>query len=398
VTHVRIVSAREELEELARAFAPLPRIAVDLESDGMFAYRARVCTVQLAAAAAAAAQTRAAEVQVAVVDASAVGLEPLAALLGEGGPVKVVHDVAFDARLLAESGLAIGNVHDTAIAARMLGRTATGLASLAMSELSITIDKGLQHHDWRERPLLPSHVEYLARDVEHLDALATKLWAEVTARGIEAEVLEETRYRIATAIAAAQSADRVSAYGFAKGFDKLGAVERAVFRRLWEVREDEARRADVPSAKLIATDLLAAIARRRPGSPAELAALRLPPRARVASDALLEAIARGAAEGDVPEEDRARFTPPRLSRTEIARRRGRERSLSAWRKAEAARRGVDEQVVLPGHCLKDLAEADGMEVEDVLRTPGLGACRAGYAGAMVEALRRAQAEAGHETG
>jgi ribonuclease D len=326
---------------------------------------------------------------IAIVDATATPLDPLAPLLGEAGPVKVVHDVAFDARMLAELGIALGRVHDTAIAARMLGRAATGLASLARSELGITIDKGLQQHDWRERPITRAQLDYLARDVAHLADLDDVLWAEVMARGIEDEVLEETRYRIQGAIAAAHEPVRAPAYGFARGFDRLDPKSRAALRRLWEVREREAERVDVPVAKLIPTDLLVAIARQRPADDARLADLRLPTRVRPLAPSLLAAIRLGEEDGDAPAEDLARFAPPRPSREAIALRRGREKALSAWRKAEAAARGVDEQVVLPGHCMKDLAESDGMEVEDVCAVAGFGACRARYAPAIAQVLRRA---------
>jgi ribonuclease D len=376
----RIVSAQGELLELARALASAPRIGLDLESDGMFAYRPRTCTVQLASAD-----------LIAIVDAIATPLDPLGALFGEGGPVKVIHDVAFDARMLAEAGIALGHVHDTAIAARMLGRAATGLASLAKSELGIAIDKSLQQHDWRERPITKAQLDYLARDVAHLGALDDVLWGEVVARGIEDEVIEETRYRIKGAIAAARETDRAPGYGFAKGFEKLEAASRAALRRLWEVREREAAQLDVPIAKLIPTDLLVAIARQRPADEGRLAEMRLPPRVRPLATVLVAAVRRGEEDGDAPAEDLARFEPPRPSREAITLRRTREKGLTAWRKAEAAARGVDEQVVLPGHCVKDLAESKGMEVEDVTAVAGFGACRARYAPTIAEVLRRASA-------
>jgi ribonuclease D len=89
-----MVSAPGELEELARALEGAASLSFDLESDGMFAYRARICAVQLASPDA-----------VTVVDTLATPLAPLAALLGESGPVKLVHDVPFDARMLAEAGI-----------------------------------------------------------------------------------------------------------------------------------------------------------------------------------------------------------------------------------------------------------------------------------------------------
>jgi ribonuclease D len=189
-----IVARDDELLTLAREAAEATRLAVDLEASGMFAYRARICTVQLAW-----------EDRIVVVDALSARVAALSTVLGVGGPVKIVHDVAFDARLLAETGIELGNVHDTSLMARMLGRKAVGLSALLESELGVTITKDLQHHDWRERPIDGEKLTYLAQDVAHLPALEAKLWTEVEARGIAEAVLEETRYRIACAIEGART-------------------------------------------------------------------------------------------------------------------------------------------------------------------------------------------------
>jgi ribonuclease D len=69
-------------------------------------------------------------------------------------------------------------------------------------------------------------------------------------------------------------------------------------------------------------------------------------------------------------------------------RRQREARLIAWRRAEAKRRGVDEQVVLPGHCLKDAADRGAQSIDDLSRVSGIGAFRLREDGmAIVHALR-----------
>ncbi|HEY6461110.1 MAG TPA: ribonuclease D, partial [Polyangiaceae bacterium] len=92
---MRVVERHVDLPALVDEACHAERLAVDLEASGMFTYRANICTVQLA--------WGASEQQIAVVDALAVPVEGLAPLLGGDGPVKIVHDVAFDARLLAEA-------------------------------------------------------------------------------------------------------------------------------------------------------------------------------------------------------------------------------------------------------------------------------------------------------
>lgn len=362
------------------------RIALDLESNGLFRYRASLCTLQLAIA-------DGEDAPIWVVDTIAIPApllaETIGPVLGPGGPRKIIHDVSFDARILAESGIVIGNVLDTSLAARMLGRTATGLASLLAGELGVHVDKKLQHHDWTERPLRAAHLRYLADDVVHLEPLADKLWSEVEARGIAAEVEEETRYRIGQATAAARTPDPRPPWVRLKGIEKTPAEEQRILRRLAELRERKAHDLDVPPYKVIGPDVLFAIAKAKPSSLADLDRIKGATsggRARALSRAFLDAVREAAAE-EIPEEERAMLERPRLPPAVVKARRAREGRLSTWRKAEAKRRGVDEQVVLPGHVLQDLADlGDDADLDAIAAVPGIGEFRAARDG---EALLRA---------
>jgi ribonuclease D len=377
----RVVARDDELRDVVTAAARAARIAVDVEASGMFAYRARPCTVQLAWDDGG---------QVAVVDTLATSIAPLGELLGPDGPVKIVHDVAFDARLLAESGIALANVHDTAVAARMLSRLATGLATLLDAELGVHIGKTMQQHDWRLRPLDDRMLDYLAADVVHLEALEQKLWSEIDGHGIEDAVLEETRYRIASAIAATQPPEVAPPYARVKGAARLAERELAVLRVAAELREREAERRDVPPHKIASADALIAIARARPKTAQELARVRGlavgTPAGRSFATALLPLLATAGER--IPDDERHYFEPVRLPAAQARVRRQREVRLIAWRRAEAKRRGVDEQVVLPGHCLKDAVDGDVETLEDLSRVPGLGEFRLRqYGDAIVQALR-----------
>jgi ribonuclease D len=377
----RVVARDDELRDVVTAAARASRVAVDVEASGMFAYRARPCTVQLAWDEGG---------QVAVVDTLATSIAPLGELLGPRGPVKIVHDVAFDARLLAESGIALANVHDTAVAARMLSRLATGLATLLDVELGVHIGKTMQQHDWRMRPLDDRMLEYLAADVVHLEALEQKLWTEVGGHGIEDAVLEETRYRIATAIAATQPPEVVPPYARVKGAGRLAERELAVLRVAAELREREAERRDVPPHKIASADTLIAIARARPQTAQELARVRGLPAGTPAGRSFATALAPLlATAGDhIPESERHYFEPVRMPVAQARLRRQREGRLIAWRRAEAKRRSVDEQVVLPGHCLKDAVDADVETLDDLSRVPGLGDFRVRQHGdAILQALK-----------
>jgi ribonuclease D len=359
-----LVTTDDGLREAVVRLSKSPRIAVDIESNGLFRYRATLCVLQLAT-----------PTEVVVVDPLAVALEPLAEVLGASGPTKIVHDVAFDARILAEASLVLANVVDTSIVARMLGRSATGLASLLDVELGIKLDKKLQHHDWTERPLRTEHLRYLAEDVAHLEALADKLLAQAEQAGITEAIDEETRYRLAQAVAAAGAVDPRPPYLRLKGIDRVPADELPILRRLAELREAKAKGLDVPPYKVIGPDVLFAIARARPTT--------------------LEAVSLGLKDGPIPEAERAMLQRPRPPQSVVKARRARESRLTSWRKAEAKRREVDEQVVLPGHCLQDLADlGEEASLEAIAQVPGIGAFRVARDGHAILSVLRNGAPSG----
>lgn len=380
-----VVTDASEAAALVRLLHGAGRVAVDLESNGLFAYRPDVCVVQLAATVPGESTAR-----VVLIDTLAVAPTVLAPLLEDTAVVKLVHDVAFDARMLAAAGVSLRNVVDTSIAARMLGIQATGLASLLQAQLGIGIDKSLQHHDWGKRPIDPRTLPYLEADVVHLDALAEALWRQVEAAGIELEVAEETRYRLEQAIASAHAVDDRLPYMRLKGIDRVGGATLAILRHLAALREARARQLDVPPYKVLGPETLFAIAERKPRTMAELEQVRGATsggRARAMAREVLAAVAQGLTEGDVPPEERARLVKPRLAGSAARARREREQRLSRWRKVEAQKRGVDEQVVLPGHCLADLADLDDPTPESVRSVAGIGDFRVERdAGAWIEAL------------
>ena len=87
---------------------------------------------------------------------------------------------------------------------------------------------------------------------------------------------------------------------------------------------------------------------------------------------------------------------PDLPRDQVLLRNKIDGTLSRWRRAEAGRRGVDMQVVLPGHCTADVVGAlashepaapRGSEqlLEALSSVHGFGACRAArYGPALID--------------
>ncbi len=366
----RLITRSDELEAVAARCKAAATLAVDGEGDGLHAYRAKLCVLQLA-------WREGDALQVAVVDALALDLSPLRSVLGPSGPDKVLHDLTFDARMLSERGLELGNVRDTSVSARFLGIEATGLASLCETHLGVNLEKRLQEHNWAERPFTAAQLDYLAGDVTHLLALDARLMDLARAAGILDEIAEECRYKLMTALRPPKPGK--PPWARIKGYRTLADAEKAVLQRLTAQRERIAERLDRPPFKVASNHVLLELAQKKPRKSADIRRMLQRGPARFTSE-WLAAIARGLADG-APEPQRVTPTPP-LSPGEVSRRKSLDDALNRWRRHEAKRREVDLQVVLPGHCMGDtvavLAEhgADRRALEAALqRVEGLGHMR-----------------------
>ncbi|RLB54134.1 MAG: ribonuclease D [Deltaproteobacteria bacterium] len=371
----KLISRASELAAVVGQCLDAPRVAVDVEGNGLHVFRARLCALQLGW------RQRGGD-QVAIIDTLELSTEPLAALLGKGGPVKVLHDLTFDARMLGQQGIELGNVRDTSVAARFLGESSTGLAALAAARLGITLNKFLQDHNWAERPFTGEQLDYLAGDVSHLLALDDVLTCAAEEQKITAEIAVEWAYKLKGALAPPQ--DQRPTYLRIKGYGELNDLERAVLRRLVLFRAQLAEREDVPEFRVAPSGLLLALARRKPRQQRALRQCcgnrrKLPGE----PEAWLTAVRRGIEDGAPPLEEQPSLAPTVFSRHEIALRKQLAAVLSKWRRREAADRSVDLQVVLPGHCMGPVTGVlatpvsdDGVSLRDRLGSvEGFGECR-----------------------
>lgn len=222
------------------------QVAVDIESNGFFRYRERVCLIQLATAQAAY-----------IVDPLAVGdLRPLGELFNDRSVEMVFHDADYDLRSLDRDwGFRVNNLFDTQIAAAFAGSTQLGLQAVVREYAGVELDKSrkLQRSDWSLRPLSSEALKYAANDVLYLlkvrDTLRAKLkelsrleWAEE-----EFTRLEGLRHT---------ASDRASAFLAIKGSSDLDGRALAVLRSVHEFREREARRLDRPPFKVLPNSAL----------------------------------------------------------------------------------------------------------------------------------------------
>ena len=329
------------LVDTAQAFADMmsrllavPAVAVDTESNSLYAYTERVCLIQLS---------------IPGVDYI---LDPLAVddigdlgqLFGTPDIEKVFHAAEYDVMVLRRDyGFEFANLFDTMIASRILGWSRHGLGSLLTELFGVRTDKRMQRTNWGRRPLSPEQLEYARLDTHFLLPLRDILMAELE----EQRRVEEARAAFAR-IAQSRWTQRTFDPEGSRTLDGTGL---AVLRELYAYREQRAREMDRPPFKVLGDSTLVALSRARPRNRSELRAIKgLPRRLPVTEQRrILKAIARGIASPlprRPPVGDGSRPDEATKMRYEALRR---------WRRRRAQERGVDPDVVLSNRALRLLA-------------------------------------------
>ncbi len=343
MTGIQYIDRQEVWARAAGGLLGETALAVDTESNSMFAYRERICLVQIAYSGG-----------VIILDPLAVGdLSALGRLLACAGTVKTLHGASYDLACFYRGyGFRVENLFDTEVAARFLGLPQTNLASSLQSCLGVSIpkDSGLQRSDWSRRPLEAEALEYAAADVRDLLRLADGFRARLEKLGRLDWVSEECR-RL-TQGPGQPSAPAEPAFLRVKGAYRLGPRELAVLRELWSFREAEAQRRDLPPFKVLGGDALLALAQSsHPAQafPAEIPGLSAGVWRRL-GPGIAAAIERGR---NGPEFHRPPDAGRRLQHTPESG--TRLRGLKNWRDGRAAGLGINPSLLWPTRSLERMA-------------------------------------------
>jgi ribonuclease D len=286
----------------------------------------------------------------AIIDPVPIGTPPTLGKLLEDPDVEIVfHDADYDLRLLRQDyGWLVRNIFDTRLAAQLLGIRSFGLAALLERYFGVKLDKKFQRADWSMRPLSQGMLDYAAQDTIHLLELRDRLHHDLDRAGRldwareEFALLEGTRWA---------DEDPDASFLRIKGARDLTRRELALLRELVPWRDDIARAMDRATFRVLGNEQLLEIAKRRPSSRDELAAIKGMPRGLLDARAgeMLAAVQRGLA---VPDAELPRFPKsPRWERdADFESRVG---ALKAVRDDAAVRLDLDPGVL----CSRDRLEA-----------------------------------------
>lgn len=334
---------RRILPELTRGH----RLAVDTESNSLHAYQEQVCLIQFSTAE-----------RDYLVDPLAIDdLSPLATVFSDPETEKIYHAAEYDIMTLKRDfGFEHKNLFDTYIAVRTLGWDRPGLADILDRVFSIEIKKRYQRANWGKRPLPKEMLDYARLDTHYLIPLREELVGQLE----QVDRLQEAREAFHLQTKAPPHPNGFDPQGFWDLGDtrRLSGRQAAILRELYLFRDQEAKRRDTPSFKVMGNRALLALAEAEPRNRQHLMEVKGVSQRRVDryGDELMSAIREG-----------MRAEPPQrpsVPRTGDAVRERYER-LRQWRKRTARQRGVDSDIVLPRDTLWDIAHANPQSAEEL---------------------------------
>lgn len=326
------------LRNLVERLSRQPLLAVDTESNSLYAYREQVCLIQFS--------TPAEDI---LVDPLALDdLSPLAVLFSNPQIEKVFHAAEYDLiTLKRDFDFKFENLFDTMVAARILGWEEVGLGSILKAEFGVQLNKRLQRANWGQRPLPRELLSYARLDTRFLIPLRARLAKELQEKGLLPLAKEDfNRLRHVNGRLPAELSEacwRVS------GAHDLSGQEAAVLQELCRYRDQVARSLNRPLFKVIGDRTLLEIATAAPRDLRELrrSGLLSPRQLQRHGEALVRAVRRGLQAEPI--------YPPRSPRPEESYL-ARLEALRNWRKRRARQMGVSSDVVLPRDLLHTLAD------------------------------------------
>ena len=329
-----LVKQSEHLQLLAETLRNEPILAVDTESNSLFAYHEQVCLIQFS--------TTEADY---IVDPLALkDISPLAPLFCDPNIEKVFHAAEYDLICLnRDFDLGFTNIFDTMVAARILGRKAVGLGSILEDEFGIYVDKRHQRANWGKRPLPDHLLNYARLDTHYLIPLRERLGLELEKRNL-LPLAKEDFSRIsklyATNTKKSTEKDKGVKCWQISGSHDLEPQQAAVLLELCRYRDRVARSLNKPLFKVINDKSLIQIASQKPQNLTQLSFISgINPRQRkLHGTQLLKAVRRGLRAKPIHPPHPPRPDDDFLERLD---------HLRSWRRKVAEHMGVSSDIVLP---------------------------------------------------
>jgi len=343
-------------QDCLAALREQPTLAVDTESNSLYAYHEQVCLIQIST-----------PDQDFVIDPLALSnLDGLGELMADPKVEKIFHAAEYDLlSMKRDFGYTFSHLFDTMLAARILGWQKVGLAAILMQEFGLQVNKRYQRANWGRRPLSPDQIAYARQDTHYLIAIRGKLQRELEKAGRLKEA-QDSFAQIATVVPTPHPFNPNDFWHLLNGRYQFVPQQHAVLRELYIFREREAQRRNLPPFKILSNRTLVELAEDLPHYPDEFQGIHgLSPRAVNRYGKRLIHVIKKGMRAKPPEPPRQQGRPPEaiLARYD---------ALHKWRKERAAQRGVESAVIVSKKALWEIARRDPKASSDLSEIQGMG--------------------------
>lgn len=322
------------LAELVNILDKETCLAIDTESNSLFAYQEKVCLLQIS--------TTQSDY---LIDPFKVDLAPLGRIFANSEIEKIFHAAEYDLICLKRDyHFEVNHLFDTMIAARILGLPEVGLGALLQTRFGIVLDKRYQRADWGIRPLSEAMKAYAALDTHYLFNLRDNLALELHEKDLIQLADEDFRF-ISKAEGHGQNGSNTNCWKVA-GAHRITPYQAAILDQLCLYRDEQARKADLPHFKVLSNQLLVDLCVAEIATLEDLEAVdgMNPKLFRRHGEGLFKAVQKGRAAPPISRPPRPKMDKDYLDRVE---------KLKHWRKNVGKEFKVESDVILP----KDLMEA-----------------------------------------
>ena len=182
----KLIATQVELGRFVEQIREEKHLAVDSESNSYFAYRPRICLIQISSM-----QEDFIIDPLVLRDLSLVGQ-----IFADPSVQKIFHAAENDLiGFKRDFRFQVQNIFDTSTACRVLGRRRLGLARILSEEFGVRINKKFQRCNWEKRPLSREQLYYAQLDTHFLTKLRHRLHRQLLERELLTLAEEEFNRR-----------------------------------------------------------------------------------------------------------------------------------------------------------------------------------------------------------
>ena len=333
------------LAETLQTLKQEEQVAVDTESNSLFAYQEQVCLIQISAGG-----------KDYVLDGLAdIDLPALNAVFADESIEKIFHAAEYDIICLKRDfGYTFNNLFDTMQAARILGIEKLGLSNLLEDLFGVDQGKSFQKANWGKRPLSEEMLYYARMDTHYLLRLRDYLYQKL----VEKDLLELAHEDFERLCRVEPNHKEALCYTQVSGYQHLDTQQLGVLEALCQYRDKLARKFNRPLFKVIGNSALLAVAQTCPRNLGELKSIKeiSPKLVERYAEGILEAVVTGLKAPPIQLKTHKRPSSSYLNRLD---------ALKNWRKKAGLKMGVQSDIILPRDILENIVGAKPSNLEEL---------------------------------